>query len=512
MNNRSLVFFVILLISFLFCEQLTSYQVDLVSCQKAVERKLIELGKEKEFSIKQEREIQNDDGKVIFYAFILEPAGYVILTNQTDLPPVLAYSFLDNFEQMGKDNLLIEIMQADLKLRLDNIPDLPDYIVQNRNLSWEKYLNENSYLDNDRPFEQWPPEGTTPTGGWLEENWHQNSPYNDLCPMQPFTSDRAVAGCPAVAMAQILNFHRTTNGIQFDDNDDYYHNYDGNQYMIDDDHTYWGFPSFPELNAYLDSLSMRYEQVVPPTNNDKAALVFACGVAAQQVYTPSVSGTFGVDQAFMAYQRFAFEETELLDEDDLNLYERISDNIIEALPVHLAVVNPDWTMGHNVVIDGYNTDEFYHLNFGWGGSYNGWYLLPDEVPYSLTVVEGAVVDINLSEVGTVEPAVVSLTPAELSNYPNPFKNLTTLSFTLTTESTEDTEISIYNIRGQLMKKMSEVRYQRAEDRDQRSGNRIEGSVVWDGTDMKGNPAANGIYFWKLKTGRTVSYEKMIRMK
>jgi len=50
-------------------------------------------------------------------------------------------------------------------------------------------------------------------------------------------------------------------------------------------------------------------------------------------------------------------------------------------------------MGHNVVIDGYNTDEYFHLNFGWGGTYNGWYLLPDEIPYGLTVIEGAIVDI-----------------------------------------------------------------------------------------------------------------------
>ncbi|OQX70465.1 MAG: hypothetical protein B6D62_05015 [Candidatus Cloacimonas sp. 4484_275] len=68
-------------------------------------------------------------------------------------------------------------------------------------------------------------------------------------------------------------------------------------------------------------------------------------------------------------------------------------NIIEAFPVHLAVVNQNWTMGHNVVIDGYNTDEYFHLNFGWGGTYNGWYLLPDEIPYGLTVIEGAIVDI-----------------------------------------------------------------------------------------------------------------------
>jgi hypothetical protein len=70
---------------------------------------------------------------------------------------------------------------------------------------------------------------------------------------------------------------------------------------------------------------------------------------------------------------------------------------MQALPAHLALVNADWTVGHNVVIDGYNTDELFHFNFGWGGSANGWYTMPPaDIPYDLTVIEGVVMDINLS--------------------------------------------------------------------------------------------------------------------
>ena len=46
------------------------------------------------------------------------------------------------------------------------------------------------------------------------------------------------------------------------------------------------------------------------------------------------------------------------------------------------------------MVDGYNTDGFYHLNFGWGGSYDGWYLLPDDLPYELTVIEGIIINIS----------------------------------------------------------------------------------------------------------------------
>jgi hypothetical protein len=147
------------------------------------------------------------------------------------------------------------------------------------------------------------------------------------------------------------------------------------------------------MNERLDTLASHYLYQLPVTNTDKAALVFACGVAATQVYTSQGSGTFGVSQAYEAYQKFNFADAQLIYDTDPDFYDQIIDNIMNALPVHFASVTPAWDAGHNFVVDGYNTDDFYHINFGWGGSYNGWYLLPDEIPYGLTVVEGAVVDI-----------------------------------------------------------------------------------------------------------------------
>ncbi len=136
-----------------------------------------------------------------------------------------------------------------------------------------------------------------------------------------------------------------------------------------------------QLNTYLTTLQSHYEDQIPPTNTDKAAMTFACGVAATQVYDAQGSGTFGVNQAYDAYQRFNCTTISLLDEDDPDLYQRLSSNIKDAFPAHLAVVNEEWTSGHNLVVDGYNTDNYYHLNFGWGGSHNGWYFIPDEIPY-----------------------------------------------------------------------------------------------------------------------------------
>jgi hypothetical protein len=360
-----------------------------------VHSKLIQLGKNNDFSVVKMHMIFDDNNhRVLGYIFELSPQGYIVVSANRDLPPVLAYSFTSSYQNNHTEpNVLVELLKTDLRMRFDTIAFLSQSVIKERNDEWALLLDNIQYSDDTRMFQQWPPEGTTTTGGWVETQWHQSAPYNDMCPISIVSGgQRSVAGCFAVAMAQIINYHMTTNNIMFDDSDDYYHNY-YDKYWIDDAYLIYKFPSFPELNGYLDTVEYHYDHTMPLTNEDKAALTFACGVAAQQVYYPSGSGTFGVDQAYQAYLRFSFSTVALLDDDDPDLYERLSQNMKDGLPAHLAIVNDAWTAGHNLVVDGYNTDDFYHLNFGWGGAYDGWYLLPDELPYGLTVIEGVIVDI-----------------------------------------------------------------------------------------------------------------------
>jgi len=336
-----------------------------------------------------------------------EPRGFIIISNTTDLQPIIAWSDESNFGEGEAWSGFLPLLIEDLKLR--NQYSAPDNEKSaNNGGEWAFWMNP---VKETRLFEQWPPEGWSSTGGWLFTKWTQSAPYNALCPIDGQTQIRSVAGCPATAMAQIVNFHHQTNETQFSDADDYYHNYGtGNSYWIDNDWESRGFPSWDQLNVYLDTLESHYQQGVTLTNTDKAALTYACGVAAKQVYSSSGSGTFGVDQAFDAYIRFGYADARLDGPSNPDLNTQLAQNIMQALPAHLALVNPEWTVGHNVVVDGYNTDGLFHFNFGWGGSANGWYTMPPaDIPYDLTVIEGIVMDINLSNppVGTAEKPEVS---------------------------------------------------------------------------------------------------------
>jgi hypothetical protein len=386
-------------------------------------------------------------GNTLFYIFELSPTGYIAISGTTDLPPVPAYSLTNSAGALDDEgNLLIRLLKADLSNRVKNICNLPQEIIQKRKDEWEVIMTDNTI---NKIYQQWPPAGTTSTGGWLETNWTQDGVYDDMCPLDPITNQRSLAGCPATAMAQILNYFETVNGTYFSDNDDYYHNYAGRTYWIDNDYRERDFPSFPVLNAHLDTITLCYANYGTLKNPGKAALTFASGVAAHQVYTSQGSGTFAVNQAKEAYLRFGFSGISFFEGTDTSLYSTLSQNMMDARPAHLAIVDPGWASGHNVVVDGYNTNEYYHLNFGWGGAYNGWYLLPDEIPYGLTVIEGLIADIAFPPLHTgVNNYLHEHKDLIFDIYPNPISDQLTIA--ITTGKSTDVEIGIYDMKGTML--------------------------------------------------------------
>lgn len=277
----------------------------------------------------------------------------------------------------------------------------------------------------------------------LKSRWDQSYPYNQLCPRDPVNNNAySYAGCPAIAMGQIINYLRTTQGTRFTDDDDYNHNYAGRKYNIDDDWESLLFPSFPQLNEYLDSIDAIWQRGEELPDLLKAAVVFACGTACTQIYTSEGSGTFVVDQAFAAYQRFGFTKCELFREPTEEMYELLISNLKDGYPAHLAVENPAGTVGHNVVVDGYReSDGKFHINFGYGGQLDNWYDIPDpNFYYGMTKVEGIILNIISQDDAVNE----TLCQQPLEVYPNPCSdvlNLKNLPF-------ETVDYSIFNILGQ----------------------------------------------------------------
>jgi len=101
----------------------------------------------------------------------------------------------------------------------------------------------------------------------------------------------------------------------------------------------------------------------------------------------------------------------------------------------------------------------------------------------------------------VSEDVISWKNLELQNYPNPFNPTTIISFSLNNESIENTELIIYNVKGQKVKTLVNEPFSKGTY-----------SVVWNGDDSKGDKVSSGIYFYQLKNGSKSQTKKMILMK
>ena len=171
---------------------------------------LIKLKKTNEFTISKFNEIRSNNS-IQAYTIDLLPTGYIVVCANTNLPPIIAYSFESNFGELNNNNPLYTIIVNDISKQNNFISKSSSNYSINNNIKWENIINANQQ-QKDTLFQQWPDLGN----GWLKTNWTQDSPYNDFCPMDPVTNLRSIAGCPSVVIGQILNFHATTNNTYFD--------------------------------------------------------------------------------------------------------------------------------------------------------------------------------------------------------------------------------------------------------------------------------------------------------
>jgi hypothetical protein len=115
------------------------------------------------------------------------------------------------------------------------------------------------------------------------------------------------------------------------------------------------------------------------------------------------------------------------------------------------------------------------------------------VPVHLTVSSATTTGIDEDLAGV--PTRYALRP----NYPNPFNPVTTIQYDL--PKTERVSLVVYNVKGEKVRELV--------GRDQPQG-RYE--VYWDGRDFAGNPAASGVYFYRLVAGDFVETRKMVLLK
>ena len=211
----------------------------------------------------------------------------------------------------------------------------------------------------------------------VEVQWNQLEPYNDQC---VFDGHSCATGCVATAMAQIMYYWAVSGR-------------DGQKFRH-------GSPALPgyqtELNNYdvpaLDALDSfdwdAMDEGTPAPTSDAAKQAVAqlmryCGQAAHMEYDPH-SSSVSIHSGISGMQKIGYcSEMDMIDKTDYNqdfTYEKLEELLYNEIkrerPVLLGLSVPDARLYHALVCDGYDAEaNSFHLNWGWGGKDDGYYVL-----------------------------------------------------------------------------------------------------------------------------------------
>lgn len=211
----------------------------------------------------------------------------------------------------------------------------------------------------------------------VSSKWSQSSPFNQMCPS--LNGQKAMAGCVPVAMAQIMYYHRYPETVKKTLNKPYQGAFNTWQWEVET------VKSGTVINwsRMLDNYS-----VGSPTEAQKKAvaeLVLYCGMGASATY--GINATAANDRMAMGALKDYFGYGGQLTVHDRKNFtyqewqEMLYNELSHGRPVYLAAGGTKG--GHAFVCDGYDDEDFFHINWGWGGEYNA-YLRLDILNYKST--------------------------------------------------------------------------------------------------------------------------------
>ena len=303
-------------------------------------------------------------GGICFYVFNAGTNGFVIVSADDRFRPIVGYSDEGLFET--------ENMSPELAFYLDKII--------------EARTSRNVVLDA-RTADEW--RSVMTSGKLLSRNggrgvdficttkWNQDSPYNLYAPEATSgPGGRCYAGCVATAMSQVMK--RWNYPIQGTGS----HTYDAGGW--------WG-PYYPGLHANFGETFYDWEHMPERLSGNStqeeieavATLMYHCGVSVNMGFAPDGSGANSEDVPYAISNYFSYST-------HAQLKYRFSYSLLQWQNMLKESFDLGWPVyysghsesaGHAFVCDGYDDDDLFHFNWGWGGSSDGWFIV-DEIDYA----------------------------------------------------------------------------------------------------------------------------------
>ena len=296
----------------------------------------------------QSLDLVSSDGN---YIYNIGTQGFVIISSNTVLPPVLGWSDQGTFPDME---------------------DAPENFA-----SWIAHYSEmivfavaNGIAPEEKIQRQWDEashgifgtRNTQTVDPLVSTRWNQDCFYNEYCPATGGgwgggPCGHVYAGCVACAMAQVMKYWN--HPVQGFGQHSYVHS------------------TYGEQSANFGATTYHWEDMpndVWSHNDAVATLLYHCGVSVNMNYSPSGSGAYSGDvetalRSYFGYCGAKYREKSAYEEEAW----------IAMLKADLDLAHPIYYSGqsegsgHAFVCDGYDNNDLMHFNFGWSGSGDGYY-------------------------------------------------------------------------------------------------------------------------------------------
>ena len=307
----------------------------------------------------QDLNLVSSDG---IYVYNVGTQGFVIISGNTVLPPVLGWSDQGAFPDM-------ENAPENFRSWIGHYNDMIGFAISN------------GIAPDEKTQQQWDEavqgvfgtRNTRTVGPLVSTRWNQDCFYNALCPSTGGSwwdgggsCGHVYAGCVACAMAQVMKYwNHPEHGFG---SHSYVHSEYGTQ-SADFGNTTYQWNQMPEeLHFYNDAV---------------ATLIYHCGVSVNMQYSPSGSGaySFDVDDALHSY--FGYCGAKYISKSNYQ-----EETWIAMLKAEFDLSRPVYysgahdSGGHAFVCDGYDENDLMHFNFGWSGEGDGFYSTIDVNGYN----------------------------------------------------------------------------------------------------------------------------------
>jgi hypothetical protein len=284
--------------------------------------------------------------------FELEPEGWILLSSDLKVEPIIGFSFTGHFTTpVANSNDPMYNWFTMYQRQITQIVTNESFKSQS---SWEKsqktaFKGTTASVINVAPF--------------MKANWNQGKNWNQFCPTDVNgPGGHVYVGCVAVSLAQAMSvFGKPEKGQGYNSYSDPKY---GTQYA-----------NFGNTSYYWDSISYwkadRYNSL----------LLYHCAVAVEMSFGADGSGTqtkytvSALKNYFNFSKNILYKERSGTDKEWQNL---LNDQLLHGRPIIYAGDAADGQPGHAFNIDGVNDNGYsiyYHINWGWSGSNNGYYIL-----------------------------------------------------------------------------------------------------------------------------------------